>query len=248
MNSLARKLTVSTLLAAVLGTAACVFNNNEPVGETVTESKTVQLEGAKSVQVQIKMGAGELKVEGGANDLMNADFTYNVPRWKPEVHYDASGGTGQLTIQQPEGSHGHGGRTRYEWDLRFSNQVPMEMTIDQGAGSTNLNLADLALSKLKVNMGAGETTINLDGKWKNDLAASIHGGVGQATLKLPRDVGVHVVAHGGLGAINASGFSKQGDAYINDAYGKSPVTLHIEVEGGVGDGRKLGDSLTKSRR
>jgi hypothetical protein len=230
-----RRLVTGLPLILMVGAAACVFNNNEPVGETVTDSKTVQLGGAKSVQVQIKMGAGELKVEGGASDLMNADFTYNVPRWKPEVQYDASGGTGQLTIQQPEGSHGHGGRTRYEWDLRFNNQVPMEMTIDQGAGSTNLDLAGLALSKLKVNMGAGETTINLDGKWKNDLAASIHGGVGEATLKLPRDVGVHVVAHGGLGAINASGFTKQGDAYVNEAYGKSPVTLQIEVEGGVGE-------------
>jgi len=40
---------------------------------------------------------------------------------------------------------------------------------------------------------------------------------------------------GGLGAINASDFQKQGDAYVNDVYGKSPVTLQIEVEGGVGE-------------
>lgn len=235
MNILRIRLALTTVLASALSITGCVVNNNEPVGETVTESKTVQLGGTKSVQAHIKMGAGELKVEGGGSDLMNADFTYNIPRWKPEVQYDASGSVGQLTIQQPPGSQGHGGHTRYEWDLRFNNQVPMEMTVDQGAGSTNLDLAGLSLSNLKVNIGAGETTINLDGKWRNDLAASIHGGVGQATLKLPSDVGVHVIAHGGLGAINASGFSKDGDAYVNDAYGKSPVTLRIEVEGGVGE-------------
>ncbi len=221
------------LLALTFGTMACY--KMEPVGETRTESKTVQLGAAKAVRVNLKMGAGELKVAGGASDLLNADFTYNVPRWKPEVQYDVTGDTGQLTVQQPPGSEGHGGRTRYEWDLRLNNQVPMEMTVDLGAGSTNLDLAGLELGKLKVNIGAGETTINLDGKWKNDLEASIHGGVGEATLKLPRDVGVHVVAHGGLGAINASGFSKDGDAYVNEAYGKSPVTLRIEVEGGIGE-------------
>jgi hypothetical protein len=209
--------------------------NTEPVGETRMDSKTVQLGAAKAVRVNLKMGAGELKVAGGASDLLNADFAYNVPRWKPEVEYDVSGDAGQLTVQQPPRSGGHGGRTRYEWDLRFSNQVPMEMTIEQGAGSAKLNLAGLPLGRLKVNIGAGETTINLDGKWRNDLAASIHGGVGQATLKLPRDTGVRVVAHGGLGAINAFGFSKDGNAYVNDAYGKSPATLRIEVEGGVGE-------------
>lgn len=234
MEALRRTFALSVILAG-FSTLACVFNNNEPVGETVTESKTVPLGEAKRVRVQIKMGAGELKVEGGANGLMNADFTYNVSRWKPQVRYDASGDTGELTIQQPPGSSGHGGRTRYEWDLRFNNQVPMEMNIDQGAGSANLDLAGLSLSDLKVNIGAGETTINLDGKWKNDLTASIHGGVGQANLKLPRDVGVRVVAHGGLGAINAPGFTKQGDTYTNDAYGKSSATLRIEVEGGVGE-------------
>ena len=39
----------------------------------------------------------------------------------------------------------------------------------------------------------------------------------------------------GLGAIHADGFQKQGDAYVNDQYGRSPVTLQIEVEGGVGE-------------
>ena len=84
-------------------------------------------------------------------------------------------------------------------------------------------------------MGAGEATVDLTGNWKSDVAAQIHGGVGRATLRLPRDVGVYVIAHGGLGAINASGFRKQGDAYVNDLYEKSPVTLNLEIEGGVGE-------------
>jgi glycine cleavage system H lipoate-binding protein len=59
--------------------------------------------------------------------------------------------------------------------------------------------------------------------------------VGRATIRLPKEVGVHVVAQGGLGRINASDFRKQGDAYVNDQYGKSTVTLRLEVEGGVGE-------------
>jgi predicted membrane protein len=111
----------------------------------------------------------------------------------------------------------------------------MEMTVNVGAGRTTLTLAGLALSRLELNMGAGETIVDLNGNWKKDLSAQIHGGVGRATIRLPRDVGVHVVAHGGLGSINASGFQKQGDAYVNDLYEKSPVTLAIEVEGGIGE-------------
>jgi len=78
------------------------------------------------------MGAGDLRVANGSTDLMNADFTYNVDSWKPEVRYDAAGDHGTLTIQQPSGLHEIHGRTRYQWDIRLNNQVPMEMNVNMG--------------------------------------------------------------------------------------------------------------------
>jgi N-terminal domain of toast_rack, DUF2154 len=230
-------LTGVAVLTLMLGAAGCSVWNGPAVGETRTISKSVPLGRQKSVAVDINMGAGNLKVEGGARDLMNADFTYNVDAWKPEVRYDANGDQGHLTIQQPHDSHNsyHNFRgARYEWDVRLNNQVPMEMNINAGVGKASLNLAGLNLSRLKVNMGVGEGDIDLDGRWSHNLEASIKGGVGKATLRLPRDVGVRVTVQGGLGEIHASDFSKNGDVYTNSAYGKSRVNLNIDVQGGVG--------------
>ena len=224
------------LLLTLVAVCGCnVDGDRVTTGETRKESKTVALGAAQSVRVNLNMKAGELKVGGGAPDLLDADFTYNVPEWKPEVKYDVSGGVGNLEIEQP-GSGSSGSNTRNEWDVHLSNKPPMEMTVNMGAGRSTLTLSGLALGRLELNMGAGETTVDLTGNWKKDLSAQVHGGVGRATIKLPRDVAVHVVAHGGLGSINASGgFIKEGDAFVNDQYGKSPVTLQVEVEGGVGE-------------
>jgi hypothetical protein len=52
---------------------------------------------------------------------------------------------------------------------------------------------------------------------------------------LPSEVGVRARAEGGLGKINAEGLQKQGDSYVNDAYGSSDVTLDVDVQGGVGE-------------
>ena len=41
-------------------------------------------------------------------------------------------------------------------------------------------------------------------------------------------------ASGGIGGISAPDFKKQDDEYTNDAYGKSPVTIRLKVQGGVG--------------
>ena len=236
MDARIRYSAIAVILPQLTIASACVVGDNVTTGPLQTESQSVDLGGAKSVRVEIKMGAGKLQVNSGVKapgQLLDAEFTYNVPSWKPEVHYTRNGDQGELTIEQPSdgGSHGN---TRYEWDLHFANKVPTEMTVNMGAGKSDLVLGGLALTNLDVNLGAGETNIDLTGDWKNNFSGHVKGGVGKATLRLPRDVGVRVQAHGGLGSIEAHDFKRDGDYYVNDAYGKSPVTLNVEVEGGVG--------------
>jgi hypothetical protein len=48
-------------------------------------------------------------------------------------------------------------------------------------------------------------------------------------------VGARVTAEGGLGKINAEGFQREGDSYVNDVYGDSDANLEVEVHGGVGE-------------
>jgi len=203
-------------------------------GPPQSDSRTVQLGEAKSARVEIEMGAGQLNVNSGAHELLEADFSYRGASRRPRVEYHVSGGQGQLTIREPESYHGHGGGQN-TWDLHLSNKVPMQLKVEQGAGRAKLTLGGLALSRLDLEMGAGETTVDLTGDWKNDLAANIQGGVGRATVRLPSEVGVRASAHGGLGAIHVHGLKKVGDAYVNEAYGKSPVTVHVQIEGGVGE-------------
>jgi hypothetical protein len=230
------------LLPVVMTMCGCNLSGDRvTVGELRNESKTVAAGAAKSVHMTLNMNGGELKIGGGALNLLEADFSYNVPEWKPKVKYEVSGSVGYLTVEQP-GSGSTTNNTRNEWDLHLNNKTPMEMNVNMGAGRATLALSGMALSRLELNMGAGEAAVDLTGDWKKDLSAQIHGGVGRATIRLPKDVGVHVVAQGGLGRINAGDLQKQGDAYVNDQYGKSTVTLRLEVEGGVGEiNLELGD-------
>ena len=230
-----RSAAVAFCALLIVGVTACNIPSGPPVGETRTTTKTLPLGHEKSIDVEIKMGAGELRVAKGSSDLMNADFTYNVDAWKPEVRYDVTGDQGKLTIQQPSGRRGYRGRTRYEWDVRLNGGIPLAMNVNMGAGKANLILAGLNLNHLNLNVGAGEANIDLDGPWQHDVAASIHGGVGKLTLHLPVDIGVRAQVQGGLGAIHANGFTRRADAYTNSAYGKSKVNLNIDIQGGMGE-------------
>ena len=204
-------------------------------GEIQRGSRTVDLKDARSVRVELQMGAGELNVTGGADALMEADFVYSVADWRPEVAYDVGGGAGELSVRQGGGENISDVGSRNEWDLRLNDDARMDLKVQMGAGESDLDLDSLSLTGMDLDIGAGRTTVDLTGDYDRDLSASIQGGVGQANVRLPGEIGVRVDASGGLGRINAEGLRKDGEAYVNDSYGDSEVVLDVEIQGGVGE-------------
>ncbi len=196
-------------------------------------TKVVEPQRAKSAHAKVDMGAGQLTINGGAKDFLDADFTYSDSFEEPRVDYNVADGVGQLNISQE--SHGpHFGRTENDWKLQFSKDIPLELKVDMGAGQGDLHFHDVPLTRLDLNLGAGEMNVDLTGDRKTDLTADIEGGVGQANIRLPKNVGVIAHASGGIGSIDVHGLKHDGDSYTNDAYGKSPATIHLKVEGGIG--------------
>jgi hypothetical protein len=219
------------LFAAVL-LAGCAPRAR--VGDLRTESESVELGDAEAVRVEIEMGAGDLEVTGGAQDLLQADFTYNVAVLKPEVEY----ADGTLVVRQVDvgGLPVLQGITgfRNEWDLRLNDGVPIDLRLNMGAGNSDLRLAGLALTGLNVDLGAGISTIDLTGDWSNDLQATIETGAADLTVRLPRDVGVLVEVEAGPTAVSAPDLTQNGNVYTSAAYGVSDVTLRIVMEPGIG--------------
>jgi len=231
MKTTNRLLIVLTLLT-VLTLAGC--NPELRVGELQTESQSVELGGDASVRVEINMGAGNLEVTGGAEKLLEADFTYNVAELKPEVKFS----DGALVIWEP----GKEGRVdwrgisdfRNEWTLSLNNELPMDLSVEIGAGFGDLQLADLSLTGLDVTLGAGEYTIDLNGEWTRDLNVTVEAGAANVRLRLPAGVGVRVEVGEGPHTVESTGLTKDGNVYTNAAYDVSEVTLHVNVEAGIG--------------
>jgi hypothetical protein len=226
------KVLFAMVLPGVLLLAAC--GSQPKVGALRNESQSVELGDASSVSVEIKMGAGDLQVTGGADKLLEADFKYNVAVLKPEVGYT----DGRLEVRQPETSGMPNllgiMNFRNEWDLRLNDQVPMDLSVDLGGGTSHLQLAGLALTGLKVSLGAGDFTLDLGGDWARDLDATIDTGAANTTLRLPSNVGVRVRVEPGPNIINATGLTKDGNFYTNAAYGVSKVTWQIDLVPGIG--------------
>ncbi len=197
------------------------------------QSRTVERQGAKSVHVSLETSSGEFNISGASSHLLDADFNYSDSYETPRVDYNVADGVGHLSISQDDGST-HFGAAHNQWNLRFSNDVPLELKVEMGAGRGQLRLRDMPVTRLEMSMGAGQADLDLTGDRKSDLVADLEGGVGQVTVRLPRKVGVVVRASGGIGAVDAHGLRHQDGEYTNEAYGKTPATIRLTVQGGVG--------------
>jgi hypothetical protein len=197
------------------------------------ESQVVDLKGAKAARVVVHMPSGLLSIQGGADQLMQADFSQGAAWSAPSIDYHVDNDFGTLTIDQQSGSQfvGHSDNT---WKIKLSESIPVELEIDVGAGRSDLNLAKIDLTRLQLNVGAGQANVDLTGERSKDLQAQIHGGVGEAVVRLPKSIGVVATVHGGLGSVDVHGLKEEDGEYVNAAYGKSPNTLRLTVEGGIG--------------
>lgn len=222
------------LAMAILTVAGLAAACDEP-GNLLTDTQTVAAGGAEKVDVDLEMGAGELRLASAAQDaLLDATFRYNRPRLKPEVDYKVSGTTGLLRVGRRHHSGISLGHVRNEWDLRLGRSLPVDLRVNLGAGESRLDLRGLQISGVDIDMGVGEMTLDLQGPHAKSFDVKINGGVGSGTIYLPADVGVRARVQGGIGSVNVRGLSKQGRVYTNDAYGKSPVTIDIDINAGIG--------------
>jgi len=225
--------TEAILFLAALTLTGCAYDA-APAGPARHESKSIELDNCELVSVDLNMAAGDLLVDAGSAKLMDADFTYSVPAWRPQVHYTNTGVRGRLLIEQGGHSHGPAGKAQHRWNIRMNQSVPLDFTVHFGAGEARLNLGALSLHSVDVHMGVGQLNLDLRGTPTRDYDVRVRGGVGEANIYLPSGAGIYADVAGGLGGINVQGLHREGSHYVNDAYEHAKVRIRLDVKGGVG--------------
>ena len=177
------------------------------------------------VNVELRMGAGELKLVGGADGLAEGDIEYNVPDWKPTV----TNTDGKLIIEQgPSKDHttswfpGKDNEIVNNWDLKLGN-APMNLTVSAGAYQGTLDLSGLPLRGLAVNDGVSDSEVTFDEANP------------QVMDKLTYSTGASSVKLNGLGYANFKKMTFKGGAgdYKLNFAGELQQDATVEVSAGM---------------
>jgi hypothetical protein len=244
-------------LGASVATVALLTWICSATGTTLTESRTVDVGSATSVRVAVELQEGDVRLSGGAATLLEATFSCQEPHPRPEVVYRVTGGVGTLTVRQSPTDLSSTTDARSRWDLRIGDMLPITLSVHVDAGDATLDLGTLRVKDLVVdlgtgdldlrsgetshldttnlNVGAGMATLDLTGEWRGDSYVRLNVGAGDASIFVPRGVGVWVRPDVGIGTTRVTGLLDVGDGYRNREYGTAPTTLVVAVTVGAGE-------------
>lgn len=123
-----------------------VFTIDEPLPAGTTQP----------IRLRLEMGMGELRLQAGAEGLIEGSIRYNVPEWEPQILRGENALT--LTQRQTEGQLAFPKDTINEWDLKLGN-YPLDLSINAGAYKGELDLSGVPLTRLQISDGASEARV-----------------------------------------------------------------------------------------
>jgi hypothetical protein len=228
------------VMVAGPGGAPSLFAAGAVGGERLTREVSQDLAGATEVDVNLRIGAGELRVTALEDSPRLLEGTLGYPDgWQPpSLSYQVTGGVGRLELasrRTPGWALPLGPAAGETWALALTREVPLNISVDAGASTSELDLRALSLKSLRVKAGVGRMEVYFPSEGA-EMAARIDGGVGELVLHIPEGVAARVTVDGGLGSLSLSPRFRPSREHTFETagYGTAESRLDLRVDGGVG--------------
>ncbi|MFZ1128346.1 DUF1700 domain-containing protein [Methanoregula sp.] len=209
--------------------------------EGAPSTMAIGRDGAAALDLQVRVGAGELTFGSGTDGQVLVNMTGGTGGCSGRFTYSSSmdGTTKRVWIRNrhPSWWCSHDwsmDENAYTGDIRVSREVPVALDIKNHAGRTRLALGELSLTSLVIKNSVGETLIDLTGYHGGSFDAAIKNGVGNLVLRLPKDSNTTLVIHRGVGSTDVRGFMVNGDTYTTTATRPDAPRITFRIKQGVG--------------
>lgn len=180
-------------------------------------------------KLMMKMGSGELYVNGGNLPLLEASLPKDLVTLKHEVKEN----TDLVTIEDENTSFNLKRSTEAVYDLTLSENQSWEISIDTGAIDALLDLRTLSVSEVLVNMGAGDIELVLS-DLSDHMAVEINSGASDITISVPRSVGFSLEMGSVINDVAIEGaYKKVEGGYESSNYDKRNRHIDIKIASAV---------------
>ena len=205
--------------------------------EQASQEWEVELGDIAEAEVLIKFGAGEVDIgslPSRSTKLMEGDLKYDRSRGDPIKELEQRDGKGILTLSAAPGKGVQIGVGGEEWDIKFSRNIPLDLSLEIGAASVDLDLESLNIRNLRLQVGASDVKVVFP-ESAGTTTATIKAGVARIILDIPEGVAARINTDLGLSSldIDKGRFKKSDGYYVSPGYETAKNRLDLSIDTGV---------------
>ena len=155
--------------------------------DPVEEIQTASLDGAIRATVRLRLLSETLGIRSSSGgEFFKGVFRYNIEEWTPKIEQQTTDGTMKLTVNQGLGSQipiGQSDEYDNAWEIELSPGVPIDLGVDMGTGTADLDLSGLSLTKLTLTTGKTDISVAFHEPNPEPLSMlRVTAGAGQTTM------------------------------------------------------------------
>ena len=119
-------------------------------------------------------------------------------------------------------------------DITLTKALPIKLDLNFGAGKAEADLRELNITELEISSGASDLVIKIDSTASRNLDINLNLGASNATLYVPKTVGVRLVSKSGLSSVKTNGLEQRGEnTYETPDLSSLSTTYDITLKSGV---------------
>jgi hypothetical protein len=198
---------------------------------------SVARQSATSLSLDINGGAGRFRVSGGSTMLVEAHSASDDLRLR-RADFDKAGAHAEVRIDQ-SGSRRVGSATT-DVETRVASDVPIELSVNGGAGEFVIDLRDVMISGAELNVGAASLTLTLPKpslpstgapatKPTADVTIEVNAGASSIVIEVPEGVEARVTTEGAFLSLHSTNTRVTAVGSSAETPGYSTATARVTV-------------------
>ena len=158
-----------------------------------TASLILPREGATQLDLDLGVGAGTFRVDGGSTELVEVRSS----REDVYARVERSGARAYVRLRQDASWLPWSFRGGTDWGVRLAEDVPTVVTLNGGAGTFSIDLSRLRIVDAQLSIGAAQARVVLP-RPSGEVNVRLTAGASNVTVEIPPGVEARVRSEGGL--------------------------------------------------
>jgi len=190
-------------------------------------------ESIKKAKINLNVGAIKVNVNGSTDKLVSGNYQSNLS--SISINEKISGDTIEYTIENDKNFRGIShGRTINELNFKLSNLIPIDLSVNAGASSIDLDLREQKITGLNLDSGASTINLTLGTNVESGAKIAMNTGASKFNIKVPKDIGANIKIDAPVSSNNFNKLKQLNkNEYQTDNFDTVTKKIYFEIKAGA---------------